>query len=309
MSDLSLIHIEESIRKMPEGYISPLKGRKLSAETRKKMSEAAIGRKASAETRKKISEVQKGKKISDESIKKCKETWAKNVADGYESPHKGRKKSEAHREKISKTLKGRKRSDEFKEKISKTLKGRKHTAESRKKMSKAQKGSNSSRWNPNREEVARNAAVYSLMVQYLNLPFRAKVDTHEVICCLGYTKEDFVTVIEGKFYSDMGWKNRGRRKGKWNIHHILPISWFVKFNVTDPKILNALDNLKPLWRMEHTSTHKSLRKCTKEQRQLWVELFVWHVEYSRRKPIGLETRSPISLSNYILRKPLDLRGV
>ena len=41
----------------------------------------------------------------------------------------------------------------------------------------------------------------------------------------------------------MTWDNYG----EWHIDHIKPVSAFVKEGITDPKIINALDNLQPLW--------------------------------------------------------------
>jgi len=108
---------------------------------------------------------------------------------------------------------------------------------------------------------------------------------------------------KGKKHSDESKRKMSlakRGKGRWNLHHKIPIHWFVKEGLTDPKILNALNNLKPLWRVDHTDEHKSLRKFTKEQKKFWVELFTWHVEHSRRKPINL--------SPYLIRQPIDIAG-
>ena len=44
----------------------------------------------------------------------------------------------------------------------------------------------------------------------------------------------------------MSWDNYG----VWEIDHIIPISAFDLFN-TPPNIINALDNLQPLWKIEN----------------------------------------------------------
>ena len=89
-------------------------GKHLSAETRKKMSEARINKPKSSETRKKMSEAQKGKHRSEETRKKIGEA------------QKGKSKP---------------KSAETRKKISESKKGKPKTAEARKKMSEVKKGS------------------------------------------------------------------------------------------------------------------------------------------------------------------------
>lgn len=97
------------------------KGKKLSEEHKRKMSEANKGKKLSKETRQKMSEAKKGKP----------------------SHLKGQKQSEETKRKISEALKGSKKSDETKKKMSKASKGRgkgrKHSEESKLKMREAKK--------------------------------------------------------------------------------------------------------------------------------------------------------------------------
>ena len=45
----------------------------------------------------------------------------------------------------------------------------------------------------------------------------------------------------------MNWENRKH----WDIDHIIPIDYFLKNGVTDLSIINALSNLRPLWRKEN----------------------------------------------------------
>ena len=71
------------------------KGKKLSEETRRKMSESKKGKSPSEETRKKISESNKGKKRSEKTRKKMSES------------QKGKTFSEETRKKISERLKGK----------------------------------------------------------------------------------------------------------------------------------------------------------------------------------------------------------
>jgi hypothetical protein len=125
------------------GENHPLYGKKLSEETKSKISNSEKGKIISEETRKKISEKNKGKKawnkgkigVSDETRKKMSEKTK-----GRPGPWKGKKIPKEIRERISKTLKGRKLSEETKGKISKSRKGRKMSDEQKKKISESLKG-------------------------------------------------------------------------------------------------------------------------------------------------------------------------
>lgn len=60
---------------------------------------------------------------------------------------------------------------------------------------------------------------------------------------LGYTKKQLKETLESKFLPGMSWKNHG----DWHIDHIKSIKAFLDEGITDPSIINALDNLQPLW--------------------------------------------------------------
>lgn len=59
----------------------------------------------------------------------------------------------------------------------------------------------------------------------------------------GYTFEELEHHIESQFADGMSWDNRS----EWHIDHIKPIKAFLDEGITDPAIINALDNLQPLW--------------------------------------------------------------
>ena len=65
----------------------------------------------------------------------------------------------------------------------------------------------------------------------------------------GYTFEQLVTRIEFQFKDGMSWDNRS----EWHIDHKKPIARFLEQGVTDPKIVNALSNLRPMWASENLS--------------------------------------------------------
>ena len=66
---------------------------------------------------------------------------------------------------------------------------------------------------------------------------------------LGYTCEQFREHIESQFKEGMSWDGRG----EFHIDHIKPIKAFLDEGITDPAIINALDNLQPLWAHENLS--------------------------------------------------------
>ena len=71
-------------------------------------------------------------------------------------------------------------------------------------------------------------------------------------CILGYTKKELVLFIGAKFQNKMSWENYG----EWHIDHIVSIHHFLSVGVTDPKIINALSNLQPLWAVDNLAKGK-----------------------------------------------------
>lgn len=127
------------------------------------------------------------------------------------------------------------------------MSGRKKTKEATDKQRKAVSGSNHYRWNPNREEVARKRkqrdVMYSLLWRVLGRSNKRKSGRTEDM--LGYTKEQLYEHLESQFQSGMSWENHGQEKGCWQIDHIKPVNQFPLD--ADPKEVNALSNLRPLW--------------------------------------------------------------
>lgn len=73
--------------------------------------------------------------------------------------------------------------------------------------------------------------------------------TDRTFAVLGYNRSDLMRHIEGLFTDGMTWDNHG----EWHIDHIVPISFFIKTGETDPRVINALENLQPLWASENIS--------------------------------------------------------
>lgn len=82
---------------------------------------------------------------------------------------------------------------------------------------------------------------------------------------LGYCNEQLKESIESKFLEGMSWNNYG----DWHIDHIYPVSRYIKDGVEDPSIINALDNLIPMW-AEHNmeKSEKTLEEYLDDRKDL-----------------------------------------
>jgi hypothetical protein len=64
---------------------------------------------------------------------------------------------------------------------------------------------------------------------------------------LGYSLEEFKADLQAKFKDGMTWENHG----EWEIDHIKPVVQFYREGIVDPKVVNALSNLQPLWKSDN----------------------------------------------------------
>lgn len=64
---------------------------------------------------------------------------------------------------------------------------------------------------------------------------------------IGYTYHELRIHLESQFCDGMSWDNWG----EWHIDHIHPVNLMVKQGITDPKEINALSNLRPIWADEN----------------------------------------------------------
>lgn len=64
---------------------------------------------------------------------------------------------------------------------------------------------------------------------------------------LGYNSQEIKRHIERQFQRGMDWSNYGT----WHIDHIIPVAEHIRRGETDPKVVNALPNLRPMWRKEN----------------------------------------------------------
>lgn len=83
---------------------------------------------------------------------------------------------------------------------------------------------------------------------------------------IGYSYDALKLDMESKFTEGMSWSNHG----EWHVDHIIPISRFKEG--TDPKIVNRLDNLRPLWSNENLSKQNKIDDLSEEHLYLLEEL-------------------------------------
>lgn len=86
-----------------------------------------------------------------------------------------------------------------------------------------------------------------LLERVVNLKPEGKTGKTEKM--LGYTRHQLKSHIEKLFEDGMSWSNHG----EWHIDHIKPVSLFITEGETDPKVINALSNLQPLWAKDNLS--------------------------------------------------------
>jgi hypothetical protein len=105
-------------------------------------------------------------------------------------------------------------------------------------------GSNNGRWVKDRGHILSAKIARTLLSNTLKtLGIKKNGIT---IKLLGYTFNDLKHHLESKFEPWMNWGNRGIAKNKWSIDHIIPVSVLIKNGINDPKVINALWNLRPL---------------------------------------------------------------
>lgn len=74
---------------------------------------------------------------------------------------------------------------------------------------------------------------------------------------VGYKRDDLIKHLESIMEPWMTWENYGLL---WEIDHIVPIDYFLKNGIDCPKIVNALENLRPLCRTENKRKSNKLER-------------------------------------------------
>ena len=109
-------------------------------------------------------------------------------------------------------------------------------------------GPSSPRWNPDRENQRQRVALRATSRFVYGILCR-EVNRDEISPILGYSAADLQHHLESLFQDGMTWETYGNAGGQWNIDHIRPVSSFPID--TQPSIVHALKNLRPLWSTEN----------------------------------------------------------
>lgn len=238
-------------------------GRKLSQETKTRMSTARMGHFVSDETREKIGKIRRGKHFTDE--QKLQLSLA----------HKGKKASEETRQRMSISQKKRMTIEE-KQKLSAYHKGKKLSDETKRKISEGRKGSKHERWNPNRTQLRQNQLIAARCRRRLRstIELFRQEKSGKSFEILGYTPKQLVEYIT----SHPNWnlvKNE-----IWEMDHIFPISAFVEYKIFELKVMHSLDNIQPITKLENLRKNKKYDKCEFEK-WLVTKGFICGIDYER----------------------------
>ena len=99
-----------------------------------------------------------------------------------------------------------------------------------------------------RARKIKDDSVFAMSVwlrQSLNRILRATTQrkSRKTFDMFGYNPFELKEAIQSKFTDNMSWENRS----EWHIDHIVPVKVLIDNGVTNPAIINHLDNLKPEW--------------------------------------------------------------
>lgn len=185
-----------------------------------------------------------------EKDKKSKENWLKNNPNYYKSYYEENKEnlknylSEYYQENKDIILK--KSNDYYKENVDSILISRKNHYDNNKELYRIRGLKNFYR---QRTKFPHRFAWRLLLKNTIQRMNTSKADL--TINILGYSANDLKTHMESLFQEGMSWNNWG----EWHIHHIKFVS---QFHIDTPQhIVNALDNLIPLWKEDHKKIHKN----------------------------------------------------
>lgn len=128
--------------------------------------------------------------------------------------------------------------------------------ENKKILSEQKIGFKNPSWIENRDHFKqkrlRRKYIRKLINQLVNL---CKENKNIFIQDLGYDSYSFKLHIESQFFDGMTWDNYGRNNDNWQIDHIKPVGTFsldAEFS-----IINALNNLRPLWKLDNLKRPKN----------------------------------------------------
>ena len=119
------------------------------------------------------------------------------------------------------------------------------------------------RWNPDREKVELNKLMHQKFYSMLSNILKA---TEQKKTCrsaemLGYSRKQ----LKEYLISHPDWHQT--KNTRWSIDHIYPIKAFIEHGITDIKLINCLENLRPMELSKNLSKHD---KYDKTEFQKWL---------------------------------------
>jgi hypothetical protein len=117
-------------------------------------------------------------------------------------------------------------------------------------------GANNYQWIADRQKARENELFRKKIYKALSSSLKAGKTTkarrtHEI---LGYTPKELQTyVLSHPNYAKVC-------GGSWHLDHIFPINAFIENGITDPKLINCLENLQPLSGRQNTSKRSKYDK-------------------------------------------------
>ena len=150
---------------------------------------------------------------------------------------------------VGKSTLGLKRNEQHKLRTGLASKGRVHTEETKRIISERHSGEKNNNWISDRQEVDKRRQARKELYSLIGSTLRRSgiIKCKKSIELVGYTSTDLYNHITSKFKEGMSWENRTL----WHIDHKKAVSAFFKEGVYDLKVINALDNLQPLWAKEN----------------------------------------------------------
>lgn len=127
------------------------------------------------------------------------------------------------------------------------------------------KGNKHMWWNPNREYVKQAESFRKRCYNILERSLKAtgQIKHYKSSLELGYTG----TLLREWIVNHENWKSV--KDHKWHLDHIFPIQAFVDYGITDIKLINSLDNLRPILSVHNL---RKQDKYDKDQFEQWLKI-------------------------------------
>ncbi len=119
-------------------------------------------------------------------------------------------------------------------------------------------GEKNPNWDPDREAVRVRGLMYRAQTHMLKRVMK-RAGTRKAGHTdkeLGYSTTELRQHLERLFLPGMTWKNYGKGPGHWNVDHVKEVRTFSRD--ADPREINRLSNLRPLWWEDNIARNRSV---------------------------------------------------